>query len=267
MGLHPNPILAGVTLLPAQTQVLSTLQLYRPVPGPLYTRTGCHEQVGLYRPRPTTPGASPAPSRPPPHPTPPCPAQAPAPPPSDLGPPPAPAPPPALSLGSCGQEAGCWQESAARMAEAQPRLNVASWTQAPRRWVEAELQPGAEKVGRSLTQDSQEKQGGTQYCKGSVCGQELRLCGIQGGHPGGLPGGGGALRRARFGEQTVCACPALGSPAPDQGLCGWSCSGSTLGARQGGLVGSSGAPQPGKAGRQPCQTQSWPWACPSRPTA
>lgn len=64
MGLHPNPILAGFTLPPAQTQVLSTLQLYHPVPGPLYTRTGCHEQLGLYRPGPTTPGASPAPIRP-----------------------------------------------------------------------------------------------------------------------------------------------------------------------------------------------------------
>ena len=31
--------------------------------------------------------------------------------------------------------------------------------------------------------------------------------------------------------------------------------------------GSSGAPQPRRAGPQPCQTQSWPWACPSRPTA
>lgn len=90
----------------------------------------------------------------------------------------------------------------------------------------------------------------------------------------------GSLEEVRFrglylesrGEQTVCtsghwavltltrACEAEATWSSDWGTDGkaWWRPVSTE---------SCAGREPGRAGPQPCHTQSWPWACPSRPTA
>ena len=93
------------------------------------------------------------------------------------------------------------------------RLGVASQTQAPRRWIEAE-----QRRVRPHSRCTQ-KPGTLVFSRPHLWTGGAAPWESGRGVPEGSLEGGVGFKGTRFGEQVVCVRPALGSPAPDQGLC------------------------------------------------